>query len=182
MKAVLTGATGHLGANLTRALLEGEHSVRAVVRDDTRAIDGLDVERVEGDVLDRGSLERAFRSADVVFHLAAKVSVGHEPYEELHRLNVVGPQNVVEACRTAGVRRLVHFSSIHAFSPFPADGEIDESRALADPDDATMPSYDRTKSAGQRAVLAAVEQGLDAVIVNPTAVIGPNDFKPSPLG
>jgi dihydroflavonol-4-reductase len=182
MTAVVTGASGHVGANLTRALLDQGSRVRALVRADTRALEGLDVELVEGDVLDRGSLERVFESAELVFHLAAKISVGHEPFEDLRRLNVDGVQNVVEACLTTGVRRLVHFSSIHAFSPFPAHEEIDETRALTDPGDGAMPAYDRTKSAGQQVVLAAADRGLDAVIVNPTAVIGPNDFKLSALG
>lgn len=182
MTVAVTGATGHLGANLVRALLERGEAVRALVRSDTRALDGLDVELVRGDVLDRESLLRAFEGADIVYHLAACITIGHEGHDKVRNLNVQGPKLVTEACTETRVRRLVHFSSIHAFSPFPEDETIDESRPLNDPDDARLPLYDRTKAAGQLAVRAAVESGLDAVVVHPTAVIGPFDFKPSKLG
>jgi dihydroflavonol-4-reductase len=182
MTAVVTGGSGHLGANLVRALLEQGRTVRAVVREDSRALAGLDVELTRGDVLDPGSLRSAFAGAEVVFHLAACVSIGHEPAELVWRINREGPRNVAQACIERGVGRLVHFSSIHAYSPFPGDETIDETRALNDPQDAGLPPYDRSKAAGQLEVLAAVERGLDAVVVNPTAVIGPYDFKPSKLG
>jgi len=182
MTAAVTGASGHLGGNLIRALLERGESVRALVRDDTRALERLDVELVRGDVLDSESLRRAFQGVDVVYHLAACVSIGHEPFEFVWRLNRDGPRNVADACVECGVGRLVHFSSIHAYSPDPLDEVIDEHRALNDPDDASLPPYDRSKSAGQSEALAAAEQGLEVVVVNPTAVIGPNDFKPSVLG
>jgi len=182
MTAVVTGATGHVGANLVRALLERGQTVRAVVREDTRALAGLGVEQVRGDVLDRASLVRAFEGADVVYHLAACVSIGHDPASLVLEINGRGPALAAEACLETRVRRMVHFSSIHAFSPHPADETIDETRALNDPNDERLPPYDRSKAAGQRAVLAAVERGLDAVVVNPTAVLGPHDFKPSALG
>jgi dihydroflavonol-4-reductase len=79
------------------------------------------------------------------------------------------------------VERLVHFSSIHAFSAAPVDGVIDESRPLARNQPHTL-IYDRTKAEGERQVMAAVARGLDAVIVNPSSVIGPFDFAPSAMG
>src|SRR5208337_4462477 len=86
----------------------------------------------------------------------------------------------VEACRHAGVKRLVHCSSIHAFNTRPKDQVIDERRDLAlGPGHAP---YDRSKAEGQSVVLEAARKGLDAVIVNPGAVIGPFDFKPSRMG
>jgi dihydroflavonol-4-reductase len=182
MTAVVTGASGHLGANLVRALIERGQRIRALVREDTRALEGLDVELVQGDVLDLESLRRAFDGAEQVYHLAARISVSGETYEALSRINVDGPRNVVEVCIDRGVGRLVHFSSIHAFSPFPVAELIDETRELTDPDDVTSPAYDRSKAAGQQIVLGAVARGLDAVVVNPTAVVGPNDFKPSKVG
>ena len=86
----------------------------------------------------------------------------------------------MSACFERGVRRLVHFSSIHAFCQLPREEPLDESRPASDTRPA--PAYDRSKAAGEREVLAGVVRGLDAVIVNPTAVLGPFDFKPSRMG
>jgi dihydroflavonol-4-reductase len=76
---------------------------------------------------------------------------------------------------------MVHFSSIHAFDAVPLDGVIDERRPLA-PSNKKVLTYDRSKADGEREVIAGIERGLDAVVVNPTAVLGPNDFRPSPMG
>jgi dihydroflavonol-4-reductase len=93
---------------------------------------------------------------------------------------VGGPRNVVEACLRTGVRRLVHFSSSHAFQQAPLDQRLDESRALVVSPRA--PPYDRSKAAGEREVRQGIARGLDAVILNPTAVIGPHDYRPSHVG
>lgn len=180
MTVVVTGASGHVGGNLVRALLAAGRRVRCVVRDDARAIAGLDVERVRADVFDPASLRAAFDGAEVVYHLAAKVSIEGDPGGIVHRTNVEGPRNVAAACLAARVKRLVHFSSIHAFVQRPFDERLDESRPLVT--DPREMAYDRSKAAGQREVLDAVRRGLDAVIIHPTAILGPFDFKPSPVG
>jgi dihydroflavonol-4-reductase len=177
---VVTGACGHLGANLVRALLERGRTVRVLVREDLRALEGLPVERVEGNVLDLEALYRLVDGAEVVYHLAARVSIAGAEGGRVERINVEGPRRVVQACLERRVRRLVHFSSIHAFSTRPADRVIDETRALA-LGRGEQP-YDRSKAGGQLEVLRGVERGLDAVIVNPGAVIGPHDYKPSLMG
>jgi dihydroflavonol-4-reductase len=180
MTVVVTGASGHIGANLVRALIERRRLCRAIVRQDQRALEGLDVERVHADVLDRDSLTRAFQDAEVVYHLAARVSIVSDKRGGVHETNVVGTRNVVWACVQYGVKRLVHFSSIHAFSQHPLDAPLDESRArVAGPKALT---YDRSKALGEAEVRAGMEKGLDAVIVNPTGVLGPYDFKPSLMG
>lgn len=180
MTVVVTGASGHVGGNLTRALLAEGRAVRALVHDGARSLDGLAIEKVAGDVLDPASLDRAFAGAEVVFHLAARISITGDPDGRVRAINEGGARNVAQAARRAGVRRLVHMSSIHALSPSPRDRAVDEERPLYETDDAL--AYERSKAAGERAVLAAVEEGLDAVIVNPTAVIGPYDFAPSATG
>lgn len=177
--AVVTGASGHVGANLVRVLLERGWAVRAVVRQDRRAVEGLPVEMVAGDVLDPASLERAFHEAEVVFHLAARISILGPEGGQVEGINVGGARHVARACLSCGVRRLVHFSSIHAFSAEPRGEIIDERRRLAG---AEAPAYDRTKAAGEREVLAAAGEGLAVVVVIPTAVVGPWDFKPSAMG
>jgi len=176
---VVTGASGHVGGNLVRALLDQGRRVRVVVRDDARAVEGLDVERVQADVLDPDSLKAAFDGAEVVFHLAALILITGGQKGRVNRINVEGPRNVAAACLDRKVRRLVHFSSIHAYSPTPRNVPVDETRPFVGED---APAYDRSKALGQQEVLAAVSRGLDAVIVNPTAVIGPHDYKPSRMG
>lgn len=179
MRVAITGATGHVGANVVRELLAQGWQVRALVRDDVRALEGLEVERVQGDVRDPESLRRLVDGVELVFNLAALISLEARARKGLD-LNVVGPRNIAAACLAAGVRRLVHFSSVHAFDDTPGRGPIDEDRPqVTDP---SRPAYGLSKAAGEREVLAAVERGLDAVIVNPTGVIGPHDYKMSRMG
>ncbi len=179
MIAAITGAAGHLGANLVRSLLDHGASVRALVREDSRAIDPLPVDTIRADVLHPDSLRQAFRGIDVVFHLAGRVSISGSQQGAVETINVVGTRHVARACLDAGVRRLVHFSSVHAFAANPAHLPVDEARPAAGP---KAPAYDRTKAASEREALAAINRGLDVVILNPTAVIGPHDYKPSPMG
>ncbi|MBI5508012.1 MAG: NAD-dependent epimerase/dehydratase family protein [Deltaproteobacteria bacterium] len=180
MTVAVTGASGHVGANLVRALLARGESVRCLVRKDRRALAGLDVELVEGEVNDREALGRAFVGADVVFHLAAKISIQGSLGGLVERTNIEGARNVAEVALAQGVRRLVHCSSIHAFDQRRSGAPVDErtARALA----VSFPAYDRSKAHGERAVREVIARGLDAVIVHPTAVLGPFDFKPSRMG
>ena len=176
---VVTGASGHVGANLIRELQEKGRSVRALVHRDGRAFEGLGIETCAGDILDSRSLKKAFKGARCVYHLAVHISISKRDAEDASLINVKGTRNVVHACREAGVGRLVHFSSIHALSSEPRKEEIDESRLLAG---ASAPVYDRSKADAERIVLEAVKGGLDAVSVIPTAILGPWDFKPSYMG
>ena len=177
---VVTGATGHIGANLIRALLTQGRHVRALLHVNRQAIEGLEVEIASGDVCYPASLCQAFDGADVVYHLAARISLSMGDWPVVERVNVTGTRNVVEACLKCGVRRLVHFSSIHAFNQEPLDIPVDESRPFVE--SRRCPPYDRSKAAGEKEVRGGIERGLDAVIVNPTAVIGPYDFEPSYFG
>jgi dihydroflavonol-4-reductase len=179
----ITGASGHVGANLVRVLAARGLPLRLFVHEDERGLAGLPstIERVSGDVRDPAALDRAFAGASTVYHLAARISLVEADEPEVAAVNVGGTRNVVEACRRAGVKRLVHFSSIHALSSEPVDVAIDEARPLTAAD-SHAPAYDRSKAAGEREVLDGVAAGLDAVIVNPTAVLGPLDFRPSHMG
>jgi dihydroflavonol-4-reductase len=180
MKTVVTGASGHVGANLVRKLLEQKRQVTCLVRSSDAALAGLPVEIVKGDVREPHSLAPAFKGAGTVFHCAARISITGGGWRQIEELNVHGVRNVVEACLKSGVGRLVHFSSIHAFDPIPLDEPLTESRQkVSSP---AMPPYDRSKAAGELQVRACVEKGLDAVIINPTGIIGPNDFHNSFFG
>jgi len=180
MAIVVTGAAGHVGGNLVRALLARGRPTRALVHHDRRALKGLDVETVPADVCDLDSLYRAFEGAEVVYHVAALISLSMGDWSRLEAVNVIGTRNVVEACLRCGVRRLVHFSSIHALVQEPLDVPVDELRPLVE--SRRSPPYDRSKAAGEREVRRGIERGLDAVIVNPTGMIGPYDYRPSHFG
>jgi dihydroflavonol-4-reductase len=180
MTVVVTGAAGHVGANLVRALINQGRPVRCLVHTNSRPIDGLNVEKFPGDVSDLDSLCRAFRGADVVYHLAARISLSMDDWPVLEAVNVSGTRNVVEACRQAGVRRLVYFSSIHALVQEPLSIPVDESRPLVA--SRRCPPYDRSKAAAEDVVRRAIERGLDAVIIYPTAILGPHDYQPSYFG
>lgn len=180
MSVVVTGASGHVGGNLVRSLLNEGRKVRALVRSDLRAVKGIDVEIINGDVLDYGSLLDVFNGADVVYHLAAKIFIHGKDIEEVQAVNVLGTRNVVRACLECKVKRLIHFSSIHAMYSYPVEEEVNENRPLS-LDDRCFP-YEKTKALGELEVMDGVKKGLDAVIINPAAIIGPFDFKPSHMG
>ncbi len=180
MKIVVTGASGHIGNNLIRNLVSEGQSVRALAHTDQRGLEGLGVEIVQADICDPDSLRRAFDGADVVYHLAAVVSILKHEWHMVESVNIIGTRNVVEACLRCGVKRLVHFSSIHAMMQEPLDMPLDESRSLVE--SLHNPPYDRSKAATEKEVRRGIEKGLDAIIINPTAVIGPYDTQPSHLG
>ncbi len=180
---VVTGATGLLGNVLARTLVErGGAPVRALARptSDLTSLAGLDVQVVTGDLADQPSLVRAFSGADVVFHVAGMVSIARGGLAQLLQTNTEGTANVVAACRAAEVRRLVYCSSIHAFA-VPPGGTCFTEESLVDPARATG-AYDRSKAEATLVVRRAVEEGLDAVTVYPTALTGPYDYRPSYTG
>jgi dihydroflavonol-4-reductase len=180
MIVAVTGANGHMGANLVRALLKENATVRALVNTKRKSLEGLDIRMVQADIRVPYSIHDAFKGVDIVFHLAAIISLSMDGWPALEAVNVVGTRNVVNACLKCGVQRLVHFSSIHAIDQTPLNRPVDEKRPLIDSQ--TCPPYDRSKAAAEREVREGIEQGLDAVILNPTAIIGPNDNQPSHLG
>ena len=180
MTVVVTGAAGHAGANLVRALLAQGHPTRALVHVDRKPIEGMDVEVIEGDIRNLESLTRAFEGADVVYHLAAHISILKDEWPLLESVNVIGTRNVVEACLRCGVRRLVHFSTIHTMTQALTDIPVSEAHPLVK--SRHYPPYDRSKAAAEREVRQGIEKGLNAIIISPTAIIGPYDYKPSHFG
>jgi dihydroflavonol-4-reductase len=180
MFTLLTGASGHVGANLVRELLRRRRRVRVLVHRNEAALVGLAVERVRGDVTDLASLRAACDGVDVVFHLAAVISIDGDRGGVVPRTNVGGTRNIVAAALERRVRRMVHVSSVHAFMQEPLDQPLDEQRAQVN--SPSYPAYDRSKAAGESEVRDGVARGLDAVIVNPTGIIGPFDYGPSRMG
>jgi dihydroflavonol-4-reductase len=178
MNIAVTGANGHVGGNLCRELVRQGHSVKALVYSDDTALKGVSVQRISGDLSKPTTLDELCKDTEVVIHLAALISISGKK-QQLESTNVQGTLNLIGAIRRSNVRRLIHFSSIHALDHFPLDLPMDESRPLVE--HATM-MYESTKAKGDRIVLDNVSRGLDAVILNPTAILGPYDYKPSLMG
>jgi dihydroflavonol-4-reductase len=174
---LVTGATGLVGNNVVRLLLEQGSPVRVLIRHDAapQPLEGLAVEGVGGDILDPDSVRRACQGVGCVIHAAAYVQLGRGQLD-LHRtINVEGTRHVATAAREAGAR-LVHVSSTDALGVGSLDQPADEATPLRPP---VRCSYVITKREAEQVVLAEVAQGLDAVIVNPSFMLGPWDWKPS---
>lgn len=177
---LVTGSTGHLGNVLVRLLVERGYSVRIFVQpgEDLACFSGLALQVFVGDVRDEPALVNAFRGIDTVFHLAGIVSILKEQRELLRAVNIGGTDNVISACRKAGVRRLVYTSSVHAFSD--PHGLIDESAQISP--SLAIGEYGKSKAEATLAVLEAAKGGLDAVVVCPAGIIGPYDYRRSRMG
>lgn len=177
MPIFVTGGTGFLGINLVRMLVSRGHRCRLFVRPTSSRL-GLDlggIEFVHGDITDRHSLQRAMDGCDRVFHLAAWVEITPWGMSEARRVNVEGTRNVVEAALETGIERLVHTSSVATIGSGSLDHPADETTECAVRDCHTP--YYQTKREAEEVVLDAVDRGLDAVIVNPTYLVGPWDAK-----
>jgi dihydroflavonol-4-reductase len=180
MLTLVTGGAGHVGTNLVDALVADGHAVRVVDIQPPRAVLPARVRWFETDVRDPYAMREAMDGVDVVYHLAAVISIVGEQGGLVRSVNVDGCAVVAAEALAAGVRRLVHCSSVHAFDLGGLLGMVvDESSPRAA---ANAPAYDRSKAAGEEQIRRHVNLGLDAVCVNPTGIIGPRDNKPSRMG
>ncbi len=178
MKIAVTGATGHVGTNLCRILIDQGHQVKVLIHSDAIGLEGLPLEFIRGDITNESDLENLCSGCDVVYHLAAFISI-HKREPKCEKINTESCHNLIRAARNQGVKRIIHFSSIHAFNQEPLETELNETRELAL---GSTSSYDSSKAYGQRLMMEASSAGPEVVVLNPTAIIGPNDFKPSLLG
>ena len=181
-RVAVTGASGHIGANLVRELLGRGYEVVTLIRQTSLALEGLEVIKVDGDVLDIQSLRRAFKGVEQVYHLAAYISIQSGDNEKLELINIEGTRNVLEACRSEGVSTLVHFSSIHALELEPLDRPVTEENPLLGKRTGHGGDYDYSKAQAERLVRENDCSSLGTRIIYPTAVLGPNDFKQSLFG
>lgn len=178
---VVTGASGLLGGNLAITLLQQGHEVRATRRAGSRVrhLDAFPIQWVEADLGDPGRLCAAFNGAQAVFHCAAAVTVARDPTPEVIATNVTGTRNVLDAARAVGVERVVHCSSVVAVG-LSTDGQPCDERAPFNLIERGLSDgYVVTKRQAEQVVAEAVARGQDALIVNPTYMIGPYDAKPS---
>ena len=182
MRIGVTGATGFIGRILMNELLAQGHSVRVLVRKKAAFLQGEEYGELEiqlGDITSSDDVSEFCAGLDQVYHLAGMVLIGPGKDNELYKVNTIGTKLVGEACLARGVKRLTYCSSINAIQK-PAGKEVwDESCPLALNDNA---GYNRTKAAAERELLELAKKGLDVVIVNPTGVIGPEDYRPTLAG
>jgi 3beta-hydroxysteroid-4beta-carboxylate 3-dehydrogenase (decarboxylating) len=183
MKLLVTGASGHLGANLVRRLLAEGEELRVLVRpgSDNRAVDALgkQVERVDGDLRDLAALRRAVSGVERIYHCAALLSTVEGTEQELFASNVLGTKNLLQAARDQEVQRVVvtgSFSAVGHRHDRPSDETVP-----FNPFDKAMP-YEKSKAGVEHECLKAVVEGLDVVVATSCAILGPYDYKPSRMG
>jgi len=182
MRFLVTGATGFIGGALAQKLAARGHSVRALVRRHTDAslLESMGVEVVRGDLLDRGSLEKAVDGVEGVFHAAAIYAYWSKDPAELYRVNAGGTAALFGAAKQAGVRRAVYTSTVATLN-WPGKGRLADESSIARLDD--LPGhYKRSKFLGEQSALELGGNGFDVVVVNPTAPFGPGDSRPTPTG
>lgn len=179
--ALITGGSGHVGANLVRELSSRGYEVRCIDFDnDHRAFEGFNVELVKGNITDISTLDNTFKDVEVVFHTAAVISLDRKDKDLIRSVNVGGTENVCEMSLRHGVKKLIHFSSVDAFVREPLEDPLYENRSLVT--DPNAVPYDLSKADAQRIVLEYCDKGLNASIIHPSGIFGPNDFKPSLFG
>ncbi len=182
MLALVTGATGFLGSHVARALAERGAQLRLLVRptSDLRNIADLDADRVEGDLRDAASIEKAMAGCDTVFHVAADYRLWVRDPQQMYRSNVEGTRSLLAAAQKQGVRRVVYTSSV-ATMGFTSNGTgADENSPVSLAD--MIGHYKRSKFMAEQAAFEAARAGVDVVVVNPTTPVGERDIKPTPSG
>lgn len=182
MRALITGATGFVGSAVARAAVRDGWTVRATRRatSDLSPLEGLDLEYAEADLADTAALSRAMHDCDAVFHVAADYRLWAADPDELYENNVEGTRRICEAARAASVARVVYTSSVATLG-IPGDGtpgDEDTPVRLAD----MIGHYKRSKFLAEEVAREYAADGLNLVIVNPSAPIGPGDHKPTPTG
>ncbi|CAL1517681.1 NAD-dependent epimerase/dehydratase family protein [Chitinophaga sp. MM2321] len=178
MKIAITGATGYIGSVLTPLLQAATHQLKLLSRKEQPG-QQAGIEFVYGNLLDEDAIHRLAHGADAVIHLAAMISVSDRPEEALFRINTTGTRLLATAAQQAGVKRFIHLSSITAYEQAPFDEPMDEHRR---PAHALQYGYDHSKAASQAIALEHNGNGMEVIVLAPTAVMGPYDHRPSLIG
>jgi len=182
LKAFVTGGTGFVGGALVRKLLEAGYEVRALVRPgtNTRQLQGLSVEQVEGDLRDPGSLLMGIAGCQLLFHVAALYSYWGYTWDDFYQVNVEGTRHILEAAKQTGVERVIYTSSIAVLGFHKDRSPVDENTPST-LDDMITP-YKRSKYLAEEITREYAERGLPVVVLNPSSPIGVGDHKPTATG
>lgn len=182
MTSLVTGASGFVGSHVARMLVKRGEQVHVFVRaqSNLRALEGLPVNKVYGDLRNRGSLHAAMQGVDRVFHVAADYRLGASNPQEIYDANVDGTRNLLEAAAQAGVKRVVFTSSVATIA-VERDGAMPSETTEARLDE-MIGHYKRSKFLAEQEALQAARKGAPVVVVNPTTPVGPGDWKPTPTG
>jgi dihydroflavonol-4-reductase len=182
MTTLVTGASGFVGSHVARQLVSAGQSVRVLVRrgSNLAALGGLHLECFEGDLRDISSLERAMLGVRRVYHVAADYRLWTPRPEEIYETNVEGTRRLLAAAKNAGVERIVYTSTVATIA-VPRHGTLpnEDTRATVDE---MIGHYKRSKFLAEQVAVEAAAAGVPVVIVNPTAPVGPWDWKPTPTG
>ncbi|NGZ98135.1 MAG: NAD-dependent dehydratase [Nitrospira sp. WS110] len=182
MKALVTGATGFVGAAVVRALLNTGVEVRVISRpgSDPSNLRSLKVEQVLGDLRDKASLREALTGCRHLYHVAAHYALWAKDPSIFYDINVVGTRNLLEAAREVGIERTVYCSTIGAIGLPPGGGLGTEETPVSL--EQMAGHYKRSKYLAEQEVHKLAAEGLPVVIVNPSAPVGERDVKPTPTG
>lgn len=182
MTTLVTGATGFVGSHVARQLVAAGESVRALARPNSRrrGLDGVAVEWAEGDLRDEASLNRVLRGVQSVYHVAADYRLWAKRPQEIYENNVTGTKNLLAAALRARVDKFVYTSTVATIA-VSRGADLPDERNRASVDE-MVGNYKKSKLIAEQEALRAAHEGLPVVIVNPTAPVGPGDWKPTPTG
>jgi dihydroflavonol-4-reductase len=181
-KVLVTGATGFLGGRLVRALCDAGERVRVLVRPGSslRSLDGLDVERAEGDVRIEHTVFRALAGCDRLYHCAAVYALWASNPETITEGAVLGTEATLRAARARRIDRVVYTSTAYTIGSSPDPTPLDETTPWVEP---AGPVYAIAKRRAEELALDfGRKSGLPIVVVNPCSIFGPGDFRPTPTG
>jgi dihydroflavonol-4-reductase len=181
MTTLVTGAAGFLGSHVARQLVARGHTVRVLMRPSSsnRAISDLSLEYVTGDLRDVGSLERAMKGVEQVFHVAADYRLWAKKPQDIYDSNVGGTKNLLSAAKQAGVSQLIYTSTVATIA-------VDRPKLPDEFTDAKLAEmighYKRSKWMAEQEVLREAKEGAPILVAMPTTPVGPWDWKPTPTG
>jgi nucleoside-diphosphate-sugar epimerase len=179
MRIAVTGASGHIGLNLVKRLIDDGHFVRVLIHRNNKVLKNLGIEFFSGNLIEAESIVGFCDNIQVVFHLAAVISIGPDSDENVILTNVLGTMNLLTNAKNAGVGKFIYFSSIHAYDHMPYDIQMDETNNVVTHSD--MP-YELSKALSENLVISQQCINFDVVVLSPTSVIGPEDHGPSLMG
>lgn len=179
MKVALTGASGHIGISIIEELKKRGHSIKALAYKDTSYLEARGIEYIQGHIDNRADAEKLLEGCDALIHSAGIISINGDKTGIVRRVNVEGVRNLMQTALDKKIQRVIHLSSVHAYTPTPQNEILDENRNYVG-DDAF--AYDQSKRDGQLIVKEMVAKGLPAIIINPTSVTGPPENKLSYQG